>query len=327
MKRILITGAFGFVGTNLSDYLARDKSKELIGLDLVGRKDSHYSGVHTWKDFESIDFDSIDTIIHLAGKAHDTSNTASEKEYFDVNVGLTMQIYPAFLRSKGSKFIFFSSVKAVADAVSGTSLTEDVVPHPMTPYGKSKLAAENYISSMNPHEGRSVYVLRPCMIHGPGNKGNLNLLYGLVKRGIPYPLGKFNTLRSFASIENVCYVVRELIDKAIQPGIYLMSDDEPVSTRELIELITSSLNRNPWIWNVPKGLVQMFAYAGDLLHLPLNSERLKKLTEAYVVSNEKLKSALGIRSLPVSAKNGLLRTFDSFANQSHNSGDHNQGGV
>jgi nucleoside-diphosphate-sugar epimerase len=319
MKRILITGAFGFVGSNLSRYLASDQSMELIGLDLIGRKDSHYSRVFTWKDLESIDFDSIDTIIHLAGKAHDTNDTASENEYFDVNVGLTKQIYPAFLRSKACKFIFFSSVKAVADTVAGTVLTEDVVPHPMTPYGKSKLAAENYLSSMNPHEGRSVYVLRPCMIHGPGNKGNLNLLYGFVKQGMPYPLGKFNNLRSFASIENVTYVVRELIDKTIQPGMYLVGDDEPVSTRELIELMARSLDRNPRIWNLPEGLVRMFAYAGDLFHLPLNSERLKKMTEAYVVSNGKLKSALGISELPVTAKDGLLRTFSSFLNQSRNS--------
>jgi nucleoside-diphosphate-sugar epimerase len=318
MKRILITGAYGFVGTNLSNYLASNKNHELIALDLNRPVDSQYSTCHTWSDIETIDFETIDTIVHLAGKAHDTRKTASEQEYFDVNVGLTMQIHRAFLRSKASKFIFFSSAKAVADTVAGRSLMEDVVPNPTTPYGRSKLAAEEYILRANSPEGKAVYVLRPCMIHGPGNKGNLNLLYKLVKQGIPYPLGRFENLRSFASIGNVAYVVREIIDKSIKSGVYLVCDDEPVSTNELIELMAESLNRKPRIWSVSKKIVHMIAATGDLLHLPLNSERLQKLTESYVVSNEKLKSALGIIKLPVSAKDGLLQTFEGFLNSSRN---------
>ena len=81
-------------------------------------------------------------------------------------------------------------------------LTEDTIPNPKTHYGISKLQAENYILDQKLPEGKRVYILRPCMIHGPGNKGNLNLLYTLVKKGFPWPLGAFENQRSFLSIDN-----------------------------------------------------------------------------------------------------------------------------
>jgi nucleoside-diphosphate-sugar epimerase len=85
-------------------------------------------------------------------------------------------------------------------------LTEEVEPKPLTHYGKSKLMAEEYILSQPLSVGKSYYILRPCMIHGPGNKGNLNLLYQIVQKGIPYPLAAFENKRSFLSIENLCFI-------------------------------------------------------------------------------------------------------------------------
>ena len=117
-----------------------------------------------------------------------------------------------------------SSVKAVADEVVGV-LDESVIPSPVTAYGKSKLAAEKYLLSQKPSKGKRVYILRPCMIHGPGNKGNLNLLYNFVKKGIPYPFGSFENKRSFVSIDNLCFVIKELIEnKNITSGVYNISD-------------------------------------------------------------------------------------------------------
>ena len=127
-------------------------------------------------------YNDLNAIIHLAGKAHDTKKATDEKVYFDVNLGLTKQIFDFFLQSSAEKFVFFSSVKAVADKVNGSQLKEDIVPDPQSPYGKSKLAAENYILSQKLPINKRVYIIRPCMIHGPGNKGNLNLLYNIVQK-------------------------------------------------------------------------------------------------------------------------------------------------
>lgn len=305
MQKILITGYTGFIGSNLTRKLSREI---LFGVDII-QKDS-VSKHFTWETLNECQ--NIDSIIHLAGKAHDTKNAASSQEYFDINVGLTIKIFQHFLTSSATKFIFFSSVKAVADSVAGEYLTEADMPNPQTPYGKSKLAAERYILDQTLPNGKRVYILRPCMIHGPGNKGNLNLLYTLQQKGLPWPLGAYENKRSFCSIDNLLFVLEQLITREIEPGIYQVADDEALSTNTLIKLIAESQNRKERIWNIPPSLIKAITNLGDIIKIPLNNERLKKLTESYVVSNTKLKRALNIEKMPVTAEDGLRKTLASF---------------
>jgi nucleoside-diphosphate-sugar epimerase len=300
--KILITGINGFVGRNLQPYLAKDF--DIKGISRKGKPDSL-----TYKAFLE-DNIAYNAIIHLAGKAHDLKGTSNDTEYYDVNYELTRQLYDQFLQSNAQKFIYISSVKAVADTVAGV-LTEDDVPNPVTAYGKSKLMAENYILANLPLD-KQVYILRPCMIHGPGNKGNLNLLHGIVTKGIPYPLGAFKNVRSFLSVENLCFVINELlVQKNIPSGVYQVADDLSLSTNKVIELIGDSLGTQSRIWNVPCSWVTMVAQLGNHLGLPLNTHRLQKLTESYVVGNAKIVAAMG-KELPVKIEEGLLRTFRSF---------------
>lgn len=320
---ILITGNHGFVGSNLT--IALKKRHNLYGLDIIAPEEEGVINTFFWKDIESTSFPmqnlpAFDAIIHLAGKAHDTKNKSAAQTYFDINTGLTQKVFDFFLESSAKKFIFFSSVKAAADSVVGNMLTEDVIPTPVGPYGESKIAAENYIldklkirnEKLKLSDDKQVYILRPCMIHGPGNKGNLNLLYNVVKKGIPWPLGDFENRRSFTSIDNLCAVIDGLLTKDVPSGIYHMADDEALSTNELIATMCEAMGREPHIWRLNKGLMEGCAGLGTLLHLPLNTERLRKLTENYVVSNEKIKKALGIEKMPVTAKEGLLKTIKSF---------------
>lgn len=312
---ILITGAFGFVGSNLSSAFKTGLNCRLIALDVNEPEKHLYDSFLNWQQVESIHDLNLNAIIHLAGKAHDTKNATDEKVYFDVNLGLTKQIFDCFLQSSAEKFIFFSSVKAVADKVDGVQLEENVIPDPQSPYGKSKLAAENYILSQKLPKNKRVYIVRPCMIHGPGNKGNLNLLYNIVQKKIPWPLGRFHNLRSFTSIDNLSFGIIQILNKEIEQGVYNMADDDPVSTNRLIQLIGESNGNGQVIWNINRKLVQGLAKAGDLFHLPLNSERLEKLTESYVVSNRKLKKALNIESFPLTVEEGLRKTLQSFNNR------------
>ena len=320
---ILITGAFGFVGTNISKAIKNEFNPHLIAVDILETNNHIYNKFVEWKAIDKLEWNNIDAVIHLAGKAHDTKNTTEDKTYFDINLGLTQRIFEYFLKSGARKFIFFSSVKAVADQVKGEQLTEEDIPNPQTAYGKSKLAAENYILDAwqnLSHTSRSgsvlsdkkVYILRPCMIHGPGNKGNLNLLHKLVQKGIPWPLGNFNNKRSFTSMDNLTYVINRILQTDVAQGIYQMSDDEVISTNRLIDLIAVANGKKPRIWNFNKKMIQGFANLGNIFHLPLNSERLKKLTESYVVSNRKIKQALEIERMPVSAEEGMRRTLQSF---------------
>ncbi len=311
MATILITGAFGFVGTNLSAWLA-SRGHRLLALDVSPREPSAYAAFRTWDQLDAIDWDAVDAVIHLAGKAHDTRHTTDAQSYFDINLGLTQRIFERFRASSARVFIHFSSVKAAADRVAEGVLTETVAPDPHTPYGQSKLAAERYLCEIPLPADRKVYILRPCMIHGPGNKGNLNLLYSFVRHGLPYPLGAFDNRRSFTSIENLCHAIGALLRVSPAGDIYQMADDEPLSTNAVIALMAESLGRRPRIWRISPGLIRGCARLGDRLHLPVNSEHLDKLTETYVASNAKLRQALGLDRFPVTAEDGLRRTLASF---------------
>ena len=308
--KILITGVHGFVGSNLVKALSSEHT--IYGLDIVS---PIKKGVNVTFPWETLDhpgeIPEVDAIVHLAGKAHDTKNESAAEVYFKVNTGLTQKIFDWFLRQeKCRKFVFFSTAKAAADRVDGI-LTEDVVPSPVGPYGESKIAAERYILDNMPKD-KDVYIFRPCMIHGPGNKGNLNLLYNVVRKGIPWPLGAFENRRTFTSVENICFAVGGVLTKDIPSGIYNMGDDEALSTNELIEEICVSLGKKAHIWNLPKGLMKGAAKVGGWLHLPLNQERLQKLTENYISSNAKIKAALGVDKMPVNAREGLRTTLESF---------------
>jgi len=108
------------------------------------------------------------------------------------------------------------------------------------------------------------------------------------------------------------FVIQNLIDKDIEPGTYQVADDDALPTNKLIRLIADSRNKKARIWNIPASLIDAIAKFGGFVHLPLNSERLKKLTESYVVFNYKIKQALGIDNMPVTAVEGLRKTFESF---------------
>ena len=341
--KILITGVHGFVGSNLVEALKKEHT--IYGLDIINPSKDGIEKTFSWEDLEksvsgfkiqdsganeSEMIPEVDAIIHLAGKAHDTKNKSAADVYFKVNTGLTQKMFDYFLAHDSiKKFIQFSTVKSAADRVEGEFLTEECIPTPVGPYGESKIAAENYIIEKFAPEalkrpfhnftdedavvdGKQVYIMRPCMIHGPGNKGNLNLLYGVVSKGIPWPLGAFENRRSFTSIGNLQEVIKGLLTKDVPSGIYHMGDDEALSTNELIEVICSALGKKAHIWRIPRGLMNGVAKIGDVLHLPLNSLRMQKLTENYVVSNAKIKAALGMKQMPVRAKDGLRETIKSF---------------
>jgi nucleoside-diphosphate-sugar epimerase len=280
---IFITGSSGFVGKSL---LINFSDKKTI----------------KWKRGNDIKIDSTLAVIHLAGKAHDLKNIANPDEYYKVNTELTKNVFDAFLKSEAKVFITLSSVKAVADEMVG-SLTEEHIPNPITHYGKSKLLAEQYILSKEIPADKRFYILRPCMIHGPGNKGNLNLLYKIASKAFPWPLGAFENKRSYCSIENLIFIIKEFV--------YNVADDVPLSTNQVISILAESQNKRPIIWKIPKKMIFKFAKMGSFLKLPLNEERLQKLTDSYIVSNKKIKSVIG-KPFPISSKEGLIKTFKSF---------------
>lgn len=309
--KILITGIHGFVGSNLVE--AFGTLHEIYGLDIQYPEKSGIIKTFGWHQLDQLP--EIDVVIHLAGKAHDTKNLTDAESYFRINKDLTCKIYDWFLSSAAGKFIFFSSVKAAAESVDGDELTEEVVPTPVGPYGESKLAAENYILSREDiatHKSKKTYILRPAMIHGPGNKGNLNLLYKLICKRFPWPLGAFDNKRSFTSIKNIIFVLEIIMKSEKKGGVFNIADDKYLSTNELIEIIGKAIGRRSIILKINPNLIIKLAKVGSVLKLPFDTERLRKLTENYVVSNRKIKEYCEIDALPVTVHDGILYTIKNF---------------
>lgn len=293
--KIALSGSSGFLGTNLISYLNNFVSiKPLKRDEIIGDK-----------------LADVQAVINFAGLAHDLKKVSNSSAYYKVNTEYGNRLFDAFLASDAEVFITISSVKAVAD-VTEEILTEEMNPNPQTHYGKSKLLADYYIQSKQIPVGKRVYILRPCMIHGPGNKGNLNLIYQIIRRGIPWPLGSFENKRSYCSVENICFVIKELIQREdIPSGIYNVSDDVPISTNQLVQIIGDIMGNKIYIWKISPKVIRLFALLGDFIRLPLNSDRLSKLTENYVVSNNKLMKVIG-KQLPVNSIEGFKKTIASL---------------
>ncbi|MCR9132584.1 MAG: NAD-dependent epimerase/dehydratase family protein [bacterium] len=300
---ILILGSNGFVGSNYSLYLDN--------LDIPYRGLSRSNDTKFYEKSFDCDFISqFKAVVNFVGKAHDLKNISDEEPYRKANFDYLVKSYNAFLSSDASIYIYMSSVKAVADQVRGV-LTEKHSPDPKTAYGRTKLQAERYILD-NLHTDKTVIILRPCMIHGPGNKGNLTLLYNIIKKGIPWPLGAYKNSRSFLSIDNLCFVIHETLNGNVPTGIYNVADDDSLSTAELVSIIAEVSQKKSRIWKVSKSIIRVVAKVGNVLPIPLNEERLEKLTENYLVTNEKIKKELDIESMPISAKVGMRKTLQSF---------------
>lgn len=302
-KEILISGLSGFVGSNLAKWL------EPLGYQIIGvSREAKSTNEIKWNTFFELG-SRAPIWIHLAGKAHDIHGRPGVNDYDNANYGLTKTLFDHFCKSEAKVFIFMSSVKAVADEVADV-LFESNEPNPKTAYGISKLKAEKYILNNLP-EGKKVYILRPCMIHGPGNKGNLNLLFRVVEIGLPWPLAAFENKRSFLSIQNLCLIIEKLAEGYVPSGIYQVADDEGLSTNELIMLMGEVLGRKVRLWQVSPSFIRVLARLGDVFNLPLNTSRLKKLTDSYVVDNNKIKTELELL-LPMETKEGLTLTIKSF---------------
>lgn len=309
MERIFITGVTGFIGHNLIQHFSNERNFQLFGhsRDAVKARDQ-FKGLpvelietHSAEVFNEL---KIDTVIHLAGIAHDLSNQYKPSDYYRVNFENTKTIFDEFVKSNAKKFVFLSSIKAAVD-ISSNAVDETVQSIPVTDYGKSKRKAEEYIQSVQLEEGKRAYIFRPCMIHGEGNKGNLNLLYRFAKTGLPYPFGAFSNQRSFFTMDNLNFVFESFLNKNIPSGIYHLADEGFLSTTELYKLISLELGKKPMVWYTPSGLIQFFFSSIG------KRATLNKLTEDMMVSNKKLLQYIG-QPLPVAMREGLKKTIRSF---------------
>jgi nucleoside-diphosphate-sugar epimerase len=290
MMSVQLTGASGFIGSNIS---------KLINADFIPSKIS-------LTDSFTIN---ADVFIHLAGLAHNIDGKKLSNEYYSINTDLTKKAFDAFLLSNANKFILLSSVKAIRNE-SDSIITEDTTETPSTAYGKSKLEADNYILSQNLPQDKFIYILRPALVTGPGVKGNMLKLYNLSRHPIRCFFSSIHNKRSYCNIFNLAYVIEQIIYRNdIPSGIYLLSDNETISTSTIISELSSNKLDHHYLSNFFKNLFRLLLLLDSLMGYTSFFRSLRTLTSNYFISNAKITKAIG-HSLPFSALDGIRSLKD-----------------
>ena len=297
--KIILFGGSGFIGKNV---MKKFPKNSIVPISL--REDE-------WKNNLPSD---TEVFINLIGKAHDHKGVARYEDYYEANVELTKQIFNEFFKSKATLLIHISSIAALEEFASLHPLNEEDLNNPISHYGKTKREAELWLLRQKLPQEKKIIILRPPLVHGEGDKGNLELLYKFISKGIPYPLSAFQNSRSFLSIDNFIFFLKEIISNQdkLDSGIYHIADDEVLSTKEILEIIKRVENKKIIDLYIPPIVIKVLAKIGDFSPFPLNTKRLKKMTSNLEVSNQKIKSVLEIKKLPISAEKGIEITIKSF---------------
>ncbi len=227
MKKVLVTGASGFVGQQLvPEFDARGYQLKPVSLRRTAP--------------EVVDFSGISTVIHLAGMAH-RMEAIDPQLYFEVNEHKTLALASAAKQNNCRHFIFISTIKVhgVEDTSPTGPLTTDAVCRPNDPYGTSKYKAEQGLLAMQ-SEAFRVAIVRPPLVYGPGVKGNLQRLMKLIEKGYPLPFAGIHNKRSMVYVKNLIEQLHQIAAQD-QSGIFFAGDAHPVSTSLLIERMMSSL--------------------------------------------------------------------------------------
>jgi len=286
MKNLLFTGASGFLGSNIIEFL-----KQIYTVDTLGITDSDTYNVNLVTDIPTLKKD-YSIVLHAAGKAHVVPKTEAEKQlFFDINYTGTVNLCKGLEKTKiPSTFIFISTV-AVYGCEEGKNITEDFPLTGTNPYAKSKIMAEEYLTEWcNKHHVR-LTILRPTLLAGKNPPGNLGAMISGIKRNRYLSIGDGSAKKSIAMVNDL---VRILPLCETKGGIYNLCDSHNPSFRELEELISLQLNKKMPV-KIPYFLAASLAKIGDLLgsKAPINSLKLGKITKSLTFSNSKIIQELG----------------------------------
>lgn len=276
MNKILLTGSNGYLG---SSFLTQYKNKYLFQkFSLLNQK------------LEDINFNNIDVVLHCAALVHQKVECSYEK-YLEINVDYPLKLAKLAKENGVKQFVFISTIAIYGE--DKERIDENTTYEPITPYGKSKLEAEKELLKLN-DDSFIVSIIRPPMIYGRNAPGNIDSLIKLVKKLPILPLGKIQNKRTFIFIQNLCYAIDEIITQK-QNGTFLVSDDEPLSTSKLIELMAENLEKKIYLIKIP--------FFQSLLKLVKPSFH-KRLYGSLEVDNTITKKKLNLKN-PYSVEDGI----------------------
>lgn len=289
---LLFTGASGFLGNNILPLLKKQYDVSTVGLTA----EDDYT-VNLSKEIPCLSR-LYDIVLHAAGKAHIVPKTEQEKRLFmDINFQGTVHLCRALEKSELPKSFIFISTVAVYGCSSGDLITEE---HPLNgndPYALSKRMAEEYLQEWCDKRGILLSILRPSLLAGCQPVGNLKDMIAGIKTGHYLSIGGGEARKSILMAQDIARLIPLIAE---QQGIYNVCDSHHPSFRELETVITSQLGL-PLPANIPYWLARSCALAGDCLgrRAPINSLRLRKITETLTFSNEKARKQLGWEPLDV----------------------------
>jgi len=292
MDNLLFTGASGFLGNNILPNLQMIFDVKTMSLSCTDTYNVNIANTVPVLN------ESFDVVLHAAGKAHVVPKSDEEKKsFFDINYQGTVNLCKALESSGIPKAFIFISTVAVYGLEFGENITEN---HPLngdTPYALSKIQAEEFLTDWCARNNVKLGILRPSLIAGPNPPGNLGDMIRGIKTGKYLSIAGGKARKSVLMVEDIDRMILPLIEKG---GVYNVCDDSQPTFRELEILISKQLGKNPPV-SIPYWLAKSMALVGDLLgeKAPINSLKLKKITESLTFSNEKAKHELNWQPLNV----------------------------
>jgi nucleoside-diphosphate-sugar epimerase len=311
--KILVTGANGFVGAQLSKTLARS------GHEVRNTARSLASNSSTTRELITCDLESVDNldhlttgcdaIVHLAGRAHVMSDNpaTSESLYVSANVDVTRKLAQSAARTGVKRMILMSSVKVNGESTTiNTPFTAQDIPNPQDPYGRSKTQAEQALWEITSTSDLEGVVIRPPLVYGPGVRANFASLIGIVGRGLPLPLGSIQNKRSFVSLDNLVDLISTTVQSPNAAGnTFLVSDGHDLSTPELVRSIASALDQSPKLFPFPSALLKLAATASG--RRGAYDRLCGSLTVDIALTKQKLSW-----TPPFTVQDSMQRTVDAF---------------
>lgn len=290
--KLLFTGASGFLGSNLYSLL-----NDIYQIETVGLTPQDDYTVNLVSDIPKLD-SKYDVVLHAAGKAHSIPKTEEEKQlFFDVNLQGTKNLCTALENSGVPKAFIFISTVAVYGCDFGENITEE---HPLngnTPYALSKIKAEEYLQGWCAMHNVKLSILRPSLIAGPNPPGNLGAMIKGIKTGKYLSIAGGGARKSVLMVQDIANLIPLLIERG---GIFNVCDTCQPTFRELETIISKQLNKKLPM-SIPLGMANLMAKIGDLLgeKAPINTIKLRKITESLTFSNEKAIRELGWKPMNV----------------------------
>ena len=292
MKTLLFTGGTGFLGKNVMPLLQKNYEVTTCGITQEDMIQANFA-----KDVPTLD-KHYDIVLHAAGKAHVVPKTEEEKRlFFDINYQGTVNLCMALEKVGLPKALVFISTVAVYGCEYGDMITEEHQLEGDSPYAKSKIMAEEFLTKWCSKHGVTLGILRPSLLAGKNAPGNLGAMVNGVRKGFYMNIAGGKVTKSILMAEDIARILPLVAEKG---GVYNVCDTRQPSFGELSVSVARQLGKSKPI-SIPYWIAWCMAKVGDLLgsKAPINSYKLVKMTQSLTFSNEKARKELGWEPLDV----------------------------